>query len=60
MRSVCPSVAFGVVAGGEVESHVERFSEGAEEVRNELRAMVGGDVRWNSVLREDVEDEELG
>lgn len=53
------SVAFGVVAGGEVKSHVECFSEGAEEVGYELRATVGGDVRRNSVLREDVEDEEL-
>jgi len=53
------SVAFRVVARGEVESHVEHFSEGAEEVGYELRATVGGDVRRNSVLREDVEDEEL-
>ena len=42
-----------------MESHVKCFSEGAEEVGYKLRATVGGDVRRNSVLREDVEDEEL-
>ena len=48
-----------MIAGGEVKSDIEGLTEGAEKVRDELRASIGGDVRGNSVLREDVEKEEL-
>ena len=50
------SIAFRVVSGGEVESHVQGFSEGTEEVRDELRSAVRGDMTGNSVLGEDVEN----
>ena len=56
--SFCLSVSLRVVAGGEVESHVQCSSEGSEEVGHELGAPVGGDVGGNSVLGEDVDDEE--
>ena len=36
----CLSIGLRVVAGAKVESHVEGFSEGPEEVGDELRAMV--------------------
>ena len=49
------TVAFGVVTGSEVELHVESFPEGAEEVGDKLRTSVGGDVRRNFVLGEDME-----
>ena len=38
------SVAFRMISGGEMKSHIESFSERSEEVRDELRAAVGGDV----------------
>ena len=43
-----------------MESHVQCSSEGSEEAGHELRAPVGGDVRGDSVLGEDVNEEELG
>jgi len=49
------SVAFRVVSRGEMKPHVESFSERPEEVRDELRAVVGGDMGWNSVFGEHVE-----
>jgi hypothetical protein len=55
----CLSVAFGVITGGEVELHVECLSEGAEKRRHELRSMIGGNVRWDCVLGEDVKNEQF-
>jgi len=49
-----------VVAGSEVEFHVQRFSKTAEEVGHELRTSIGSTMSWNTVLREHVQDEELG
>ena len=43
-----------------MESHSESFSEGAEEVGDEFRTSVGGDVGWDSVFGEHVCNEELG
>ena len=53
------AIAFRMIAGGEMKSDIEGLTEGVEKVRDELRASIGGDVRGNSVLREDVEKEEL-
>ena len=53
------TVAFRVVTGGEVKAHVEGLTEGAEEVRDELRTPVGGNVRGNSVLGEHIEYEQV-
>ena len=43
-----------------MESHSECFSKGAEEVRDEFRTSVGGDMGWDSVLGEHMRNEELG
>ena len=42
-----------------MKSDIEGLTEGVEKVRDELRASIGGDVRGNSMLREDMEKEEL-
>jgi len=44
------SVTFRVVSGGEMKSHIESFSEGPDEVQDELCSMVGCHVRWYSML----------
>jgi hypothetical protein len=38
------SVAFRMVTGGEMKLHIESFSERAEEVPDELRSAIRGDV----------------
>jgi hypothetical protein len=38
-----------------LQDHIQCFSEGAEEVGDELRAPVGCDMGWNSMLREYVQ-----
>jgi hypothetical protein len=48
-----------MMSGGEVESDVEGFAKGAEEMRDELQTSVRGNVQWNSMLGEYVEEEEL-
>ena len=40
--------------------HVQGFTQGPEEVGDELQTSIGGDVGWNSVLRVHMEDKELG
>lgn len=60
IRAFGLAIAFRVVTRGEVKTHVESFGQRPEEVRHEFGATVGGDVRGNSVLREDMEDEESG
>ena len=42
-----------------MQFHVQGDSKRAEEMGNEFRSMVGSDVAWNSVLGEDVKNEEL-
>jgi hypothetical protein len=54
------SVSLGMISRGEMEFHTEGSSEAAEEVRNELRAAVRGNMSRYSVLGEDMEDEEAG
>ena len=49
-----------MISRGEVESHSEYFSEGAEEVRDEFQTSVRGDMGWDSVLGEHVHIIELG
>ena len=48
-----------MIAQSEVELHVEGFSEGSEEVQDKFRFLVGGDMHWYTMLRKDVEQEEL-
>jgi hypothetical protein len=54
------SIAFWVVSGGEVEFHVQGFSQGAEKGGYELCTPIGGDMRWNSMLGKDMEHKQLG
>ncbi len=54
------SVRFRVMTGGEVQLHVEEFSERPEEGRDKLGAPVAGDMAGDSVLGEDVNEEEPG
>ena len=49
------SIAFWVISGGEVKSHIESFSERSEEVQDKLCSAVGCHVRWNSMLRKNME-----
>jgi hypothetical protein len=42
-----------------MEFHVKNYSEGSEEMGNEFRTMIGGNMRRNSVLGEYVEDKEF-
>ena len=51
------SVTFGMISGSEMKFHVQCGSEGPEEVGNKFRATIGGDVAWNTMLGEDVENE---
>jgi hypothetical protein len=51
------SIGGRMVAGGEVETHIKRFSQGSGEMVNKLGAPIRGDMTRNSVLGEDVKDE---
>jgi hypothetical protein len=42
-----------------MEFHVENYSEGPEEMGNEFRTMIRGNMRRNSMLGEYVEDKEF-
>ena len=53
------AIAFQMIARGEMKSDIEGLTKGAEKVRDKLHASIGGDVRGNSMLREDMEKEEL-
>ena len=48
-----------MISGSEVQFHVQSNSERAEEMGNEFRSTIGSDVAWNSVLGEDMKNEEL-
>jgi len=54
------SISLGIISQGKVELHAEGSSEAAEEMGNELRAVVRGNMSRYSVLGEDMEDEEAG
>src|SRR6266705_4967232 len=59
VHSLSLSVSFQVVARGEVESDIKGLAQGMEEMGNELRTPVGGDVQGNSVFRKHIEEEQL-
>jgi hypothetical protein len=48
-----------MITRGEVELHVECFSEGTEKRQYELRSTIGGNMQWDSVRGEDVKDEQF-
>jgi len=45
-------ITFGMIIRGEVELHIQGCSDGSEEVGYKLGAMVGGDMRQNTVFGE--------
>src|ERR1700719_1808058 len=55
---LCLSVALRVIPRSEVQGHIEDLAQRAEKTRDKLGAVIGGDVRWDSVFREDVEYEQ--
>ena len=48
-----------MITGSEMQFHIQRDSERVEEMRDEFGSMVGSDVAWNSMLGDDVKNEEL-
>jgi hypothetical protein len=57
IESFSLSVSFRMIAQGEVNLHVQRLSEGSEEVGNKLRSAVASDMQRDSVLGEYMDDE---
>jgi len=60
---VCPlslTISFWVITRGEMQGHSECFSEQAEEVGDELRTSVGGDMGGYSMFGKHMRDKELG
>ena len=60
VRPLGLTISFWVITRGEVQGHSECFSERAEEVGDELRTSVGGDMGGYSVFGKHMRDEELG
>src|ERR1700719_1543539 len=52
------SVALRVIPRSEVQGHIEDLAQRAEKMRDDLGAAIGGDMRRDSVFREDVEYEQ--
>ena len=48
-----------MITGSEMQLHVQGDSEGPEEMQDKLRFTIGSDMTWDSMLREDVKNEEL-
>jgi hypothetical protein len=49
-----------MVSRGEVELHVQGLFKRTEEMRHKFGTSVGGYMRWNSMLGENMDNEELG
>jgi hypothetical protein len=49
-----------MISGGEVEFHVQCFSQGSEEHGHELGATIGSDMSGYTMLGENISDEEGG
>jgi len=60
VRSLGLTISFWVITRGEMQGHSECFFERAEEVGDELRTSVGGDMGGYSVFGKHMCDEELG
>jgi len=48
-----------MISGSEVKLHIQSSPERPEEMGNKFHAAVGGDVAWDTMLGEDVNNEEL-
>jgi len=57
IHSFSLSISFGVITGGKMELHIQSCSERSEEVGYKLGALVGSNVRQNTMLREYVHNE---
>ena len=53
------SVCFWMIAGGEVKSHFQCFTQCSEELRDEFGSSVRSDMRRYSMFREDMKNEEI-
>ena len=53
------SITFGMIVRSEMQFHIQSDSERVEKMSNEFRSTIGSDVAWNSVLGEDMKNEEL-
>ena len=42
-----------------MKCYVQGFTQGLEEMEDELQSSIGGDMRWNSMLGEHMEDKEM-
>jgi len=60
VRPLGLTISFWVVTRGEMQGHSECFSERAEEVGDELRTSVRGDMGGYSMFGKHVHDKELG
>jgi len=52
--SIGLSVSFRLITGGEMELDIQSCSERSEEVGYKLRASVRGNMRWNTMFRENM------
>ena len=48
-----------MISGSEMQLHVQSDSEQAEEMGKEFGSAIGSNVAWDSVLGEDMKNEEL-
>ena len=48
-----------MISRSEMQFHIQCNSERAEEMGDEFGSAIGSDMAWNSMLREDVKNEEL-
>ena len=48
-----------MINGSEMQFHVQSDSKRAEKMGDEFGSAIGSDVAWNSMLGEDVKNEEL-
>src|SRR6266481_2420353 len=53
------SITFQVISRGEVQLHVQGGAKGLEEMGHKFQPVVGSDMRRDTVLGENVEDEKL-
>ena len=53
------SVGFGMISCGEVKLDIEDLTESHHEAGDEDQTAIGGDMLWKTVLRENVDEEEL-
>ena len=48
-----------MIAGSEMQFHIQSDSKRVEEMGNEFGSTIGSDMAWNSMLGEDMKNKEL-